>query len=135
MCSPGPKSNPREAPSSPSSPTNTTQGQAAAPSHGQMEHINGITASTRDDNSEALIKPETPSHAQARSLSPLNFLLQQGKAEKSGKKEGGIGIGFKVGKDGGLHVKSMLAEGAAFRSSLIQVHKRLCELLSGSVLF
>ena len=92
-------------------------------------------ASTRHDNSEALIKPETPSHAQARSLSPLNFLLQQGKAEKSGKKEGGIGIGFKVGKDGGLYVKSMLAEGAAFRSSLIQVHKRLCDLVSGSVLF
>ncbi len=31
-------------------------------------------------------------------------------------------------------MKSMLAEGAAFRSSLIQVHKRLCDLVSGSVL-
>lgn len=31
-------------------------------------------------------------------------------------------------------MKTMLAEGAAFRSSLIQVHKRLCGLVSGSVL-
>jgi hypothetical protein len=58
----------------------------------------------------------------ARSLSPFSLLKRLGKAAKSEKAEGGIGIVFKVGKDGGMYVKSMEQEGSARRSSLVQVH-------------
>ena len=59
--------------------------------------------------------------AQAGHLSPLGLLrATTGRAEET---EGGLGIVFRVGKDGGMYVKSMLPEGAAFRSSVVQVRE------------
>jgi len=115
----GPASNPRRG-EIPSPPASRGAGHSdvlvlALPADGwQSAHATPCTP-----GAEASGRLDAPCEAQAGHLSPLGFMWEtKGRAKKT---EGGLGIVFRVGKDGGMYVKSMLSEGAAFRSSVVQV--------------
>ena len=70
----------------------------------------------------------------AKSLSPNAFEQWLSKAAPAAEAEGGIGVVFKVRRDGVMYVKDMAQEGSAWRSSLVQVGDVLTKIDGKSVL-
>jgi len=108
----GPESNPlslhHASPQSPSTPSQTQPGPFDTPELASLQISD--------------LAPSSPG-----TLANDVAAKQTGKAAKAEKTAGGIGVVFKVGRDGGMYVKSMSQAGAASRSSLVQVC-RVCAL-------
>ena len=102
------------APSSPTSPPSALEDDARG------RHNRGAASASKS--------------LRAKSLSPNAFEQWLSKAAPAAEAEGGIGVVFKVRRDGVMYVKDMAQEGSAWRSSLVQVGDVLTKIDGKSVL-